>query len=147
MKIQALNAYDETSTEAKTDEYPYGFLRCSAKWWIEDKGKKGQRVIFQTVNPKTNRVNAPKKATYNLVSIIYRNPENNHFEVAGVSQYASSEEIEKFLNTYEGLREKDIETLNKRLKIQKVIDAKFASGELKFTIKVSEPISLSAMMG
>ena len=43
------------------DSYPYGFkLRTEARFWIES-NKKGQRMVFQTLNPKTNQYNKPKK--------------------------------------------------------------------------------------
>ena len=129
--LRALNVYDEQTTEAKTDDYPYGFLRCSAKWWIE--------------TSKTGRINAPKKSTYGLVKVIYKDPATGHYEVGGVHQYDSAEEIEKFLNTFENIRSSDLAILGKQLRMQKFIDAKFASGELKWVIKTTEMQSVGSM--
>lgn len=51
-----------------SDSYPYGRLKCTATFSVEFDKKKGFRSVFQTVNPKTGRLNAPKKSTYsNLV--------------------------------------------------------------------------------
>lgn len=44
--------------------YPYGRLRTEARFSVEFLPKKGFRSVFQTVNPKNNRENAPKKGTY-----------------------------------------------------------------------------------
>lgn len=44
--------------------YPYGRLRTSAFFSIEFVEKKGFRAVFQTINPKNGRHNAPKKNTY-----------------------------------------------------------------------------------
>lgn len=49
--------------EAK--DYPYGYKKTSAFFSIEFKKGKGFRSIFQTLNPKTGRLNAEKKGTYN----------------------------------------------------------------------------------
>lgn len=49
--------------EWDTDDYPYGRLRTSARWYVE--GSKGKKRIGRvTVNPKTGRPNKPKKTTY-----------------------------------------------------------------------------------
>lgn len=47
--------------------YPYGSLRTTAYFSIEFNPKKGFRSVFQTINPKTGRLNAEKKGTYNSV--------------------------------------------------------------------------------
>lgn len=55
--------------EYETDDYPYGRFRTTAKWWVE--GSRGrQRVVRTTINPKTGRVNAPKKTTYGVSAVI-----------------------------------------------------------------------------
>jgi hypothetical protein len=45
-------------------DYPYGSLRCTAFFSTEFVLKKGFRHVFQTINPKTKRLNAPKKSVY-----------------------------------------------------------------------------------
>ena len=141
-KINILAAYDEHTTEAKSDSYPYGRLRCQAKWWIEDNGKKGHRVCFQTINPKTGRVNAPKKGTYHLVAVLVTNPENGHVESHSVNPYQDSEKIEEFLNKY-NLREKDEKFLRAYLEAKHKFDEKMAAASFSFTIKTSAPIQVT----
>lgn len=46
------------------DGYPYGRLKCTAFFYIEFSPTKGFRNVFQTINPKTNSLNAPKRGTY-----------------------------------------------------------------------------------
>lgn len=125
-KIQILNAYDEHTTEAKSDSYPYGRLRCQAKWWIEDNGKKGHRICFQTINPKNNRVNAAKKGTYQAVCVLFKNEENGHVEHDSVHAYCSTEKLQEFINKY-NLREKDEKFLTAWIAAAKIMEEKRAA--------------------
>ena len=44
------------------NNYPYGFnQRTQIRYWIETTPKKGDRFCSQTLNPKNNRWNKPKK--------------------------------------------------------------------------------------
>lgn len=54
----------KTTDKAQVNNYPYGRLKCTAFFGLEFDKKKGFRSTFQTINPKTNRLNAPKKSTY-----------------------------------------------------------------------------------
>ena len=68
-----LKLLKEQPTEEKpylVADYPYGFkLRCQIRYWIETT-KRGQRFCSQTLNPKTNEWNKPKKSTYsNIVKV------------------------------------------------------------------------------
>ena len=132
-KIQILAAYDENTTEAKSDSYPYGRLRCQAKWWVEDNGKKGHRVCFQTINPKNGRVNAPKKGTYNMICVLFINPENGHVEHDSVHGYTTAEKVEEFINKY-NLREKDEKFLQAYLVAKRKFDEKMAKANFSFAI-------------
>lgn len=64
--------YLKTTATATSTNYPYGRLRCTATWSIEFKAGKGFRLVFQTINPKTNRLNAPKKGTYKLIEVLHQ---------------------------------------------------------------------------
>lgn len=102
MKIPTLqNVYSPETTEATTDNYPYGRLRCRAKWWIETHPKKGMRLGFQTVNPKTGRVNNPKYGTYKRVIVLFKNPDNGHIEHNALSAYDGPDKMQDFANKYE----------------------------------------------
>ena len=61
------------------ESYPYGGKRTQASFSVEFKKKMGFRSVFQTVNPTTNRMNAPKKGTYaDLITTIQE--ENGHYD-------------------------------------------------------------------
>jgi len=82
------------------DSYPYGFReKTEARFWIES-NKKGQRMIFQTLNPKTKQYNKPKAGNYYLVGVLYVD-ENNHVHFNGLSEYHPSESG-NFLEKYNG---------------------------------------------
>lgn len=54
--------------EIKTvDNYPYGRLKTKATFSLEFSSKKGFRSVFQTINPKTGRINKPKKGVYHEI--------------------------------------------------------------------------------
>jgi hypothetical protein len=59
------------------DSYPYGSLRCDAYFSLEYSPKKGVRSVFQTINPKTGRINAPKKSTYSEFVFMYLDSKNH----------------------------------------------------------------------
>lgn len=56
--------YLSTSEVATIEDYPYGRLKCTMTKTVEFANKKGFRVVSQTTNPKTGRLNAPKKSNY-----------------------------------------------------------------------------------
>jgi hypothetical protein len=79
------------------EDYPYGFrLRTTARYYIETVSKKGDRVVFQTLNPTTGKWNKPKKSTYSAIIILWLD-ENNHIKSSHLSAgWASAEQIEAF---------------------------------------------------
>jgi len=142
MKIPTLNAYDENTTEAKSDSYPYGRLKCQAKWWIESSGSKGQRVCFQNINPKTGRVNAAKKSVYGIIKVLIKNEENGHIQTAGVSHYDTAQETQAFLDRYEFIREKDVKFLENLIAMKARAEKHFAEHPIKFTITTLAPVQI-----
>lgn len=80
--------------------YPYGWKRTQAQYWIETT-KRGQRVVFRTKNPKTQKWNKPKKSTYSDIRILYRNSENGHIENDGLTfAYTDAKRLSEFLNQF-----------------------------------------------
>lgn len=73
--MQALEILTGTQ---RSDDYPYGRLRCSITFAVEFKPKKGFRYVTQTVNPKNGRVNKPKRGVYSHVMCLYREEESGH---------------------------------------------------------------------
>lgn len=65
------NTFFPTSHKDTVHDYPYGRLQCTRSQWVEFKPKEGFRHVTQTVNPKTGRLNAPKKSTYVDVMVLY----------------------------------------------------------------------------
>ena len=61
------------------DNYPYGFkLRTKIRYWVET-NKKGQRVLSQTLNPKTQKWNKPKPSIYGDMIFLYKD-EREHIK-------------------------------------------------------------------
>lgn len=59
------------AAKATVESYPYGRLRCKAFFWIEFKKSHGFRSVFQTINPKTDRLNAAKNGQYTSSGIAF----------------------------------------------------------------------------
>ena len=79
-------------------DYPYGFrLRCEIHYYVETT-KNGQRLVSQTINPKTGRLNKPKASTYSQI-VLAALDEQEHVVNLGISAY-SLEEAQKFQATY-----------------------------------------------
>ena len=61
---------DNEITAFRVEGYPYGRKRTSIRYWVESRPKKGQRFVSQTLNPKTQRWNNPKKSTYSSLIVM-----------------------------------------------------------------------------
>ena len=77
-----------TAEKVEVKDYPYGYtLRTTLFDSIQWNPKKGYRHVTQTVNPKTDRLNAPKKSTYSPLIVRYYNEQNHiktlHFDFNG----------------------------------------------------------------
>jgi len=63
--------YYKTSKKIKVENYPYGYTLKTDKYYsIEFKEKKGFRLEEQTLNPRTQKLNKPKKTTYKEVMLL-----------------------------------------------------------------------------
>ncbi|MEK6880453.1 MAG: hypothetical protein AABY22_12630, partial [Nanoarchaeota archaeon] len=78
------------------DNYPYGGLKCKMTFSVEFSKKKGYRSITQSVNPKTGRLNNPKKSTYSHFLYMVKEEETGHIKFEGF-QFYGYESIEKFI--------------------------------------------------
>lgn len=74
-----MKQYINSGEVVTVPSYPYGSLRCTAFFSLEYNPKKGFREVFQTINPKNERLNAPKKSVYAPCIIMYRN-EDGHIK-------------------------------------------------------------------
>lgn len=63
--------YLKTIDAHTVENYPYGFrLKTSMTFSLEFNPKKGFRSVSQSVNPKTGKLNKPKKSTYNYLKVL-----------------------------------------------------------------------------
>ena len=114
------------------DDYPYGRYRTKMRYWIETNKTHGDRVCRQSLNPKTDKWNNPKKSTYSEVMVLKKNPSNGHVETDSLSTWAGEERIKEFMNKYE-LNEQQ----KKRCK--QLIILNRASKHIKYEIKPHDP--------
>lgn len=67
-----LSGHTSFETAHKVSNYPYGFkLRTDIYFWIETTPNKGDRFCSVTVDPKTGKLNKPKKSTYSDFMYLY----------------------------------------------------------------------------
>jgi hypothetical protein len=88
----------------QVDSYPYGRLRTTAFFSCEYVNGKGTRSIFQTINPKTGKLNAEKKSTYSPVLLNYTNLNTGHVGTIGTG-FNGHEEINSGLHFMNEFRE------------------------------------------
>ncbi len=82
------------------EDYPYGFRnRTDIRYWIETTNR-GDRFCSQTLNPKTNEWNKPKKSTYSDVMILIAN-KIGHVRTISCSTNDKKEKANAFLKTFE----------------------------------------------
>lgn len=134
-----MNTYLYNHTDENTayvvDNYPYGFRsRTKIRYWIETTNY-GDRFCRQTLNPKTNKWNKPKKSTYSAVMVMFLNA-NKHvtydcFDLG----WSNEEKIKSFLSRIGG-----IDKLNEQqvAKAKKGIAISRTQEKISYTI---EPVS------
>ena len=82
----------------KVENYTYGYnQKTTAFFGMEFNAKKGYRSTFQTINPKTGRLNAKKCSTYSYLKVTTQD-ENNvvkslHFDFNGDENMNKSAEF------------------------------------------------------
>lgn len=82
------------------NNYPYGFrLRTDIRYWVETTNR-GDRFCSQTLNPKTNQWNQPKKSTYSDVMVLV-GAENGHIRTLSCSLNDKKEKANAFLTKFE----------------------------------------------
>lgn len=94
----ALFGHTDEDSAYYVEDYPYGYrLRTTIRYWLETDRKHGDRFVSQTLNPKTNRWNKPKKSTYCLVGAMMLD-DKQHVTWTGLSHWAKPEAIAAFLD-------------------------------------------------
>lgn len=98
MKLNILEKQPTQENPYIVENYPYGFrLRTKIRYWVETTNR-GQRFVSQTLNPKTQEWNKPKKSTYDNIVLIGLN-EKGHIQYTSIGVY-SLEETKKFNEKY-----------------------------------------------
>nr|WP_315173541.1 hypothetical protein [uncultured Flavobacterium sp.] len=80
-----------SSEKLTSENYPYGRLRATAYFSVEY-NKKGARTVFQTICPKSGRLNKPKNSTYYKV-ILPCEQSNGHFDSVGYLDFNGTSSI------------------------------------------------------
>ena len=84
-----------SSEKLTSDNYPYGRLRATAFFSVEY-NKKGARTVFQTICPKSGRLNKPKNSTYYKV-ILPCEESNGHYDYCGYLDFSGTDDINRGL--------------------------------------------------
>jgi hypothetical protein len=99
MELTQVNAmFGHTSEESAyvVADYPYGYrVRTQIRYWLETTSR-GDRLCSQTLNPKTERWNKPKKSTYSAVGCMYRD-EADHVQWFGIGHHSAPDVVAEFL--------------------------------------------------
>lgn len=119
-----LTILEPQPTEEKpyyVDDYPYGFrLRTRIRYWIETTNR-GQRFVSQTLNPKTDRWNKPKKSVYSNILLMGLD-ERNYVDHTGLDMYSSQEAIDFHLKYSKYLSEHQTKEVTNIIKMLQVYD-------------------------
>lgn len=84
-----------SSEKLTSDSYPYGRLRTTAFFSVEY-NKKGARTVFQTICPKSGRLNKPKNSTYYEV-VLPCEESNGHYDYCGYLNFNGTDDINRGL--------------------------------------------------
>ena len=131
---EVLRNYENEDTAFVVNDYPYGFrLRTKIRYWVETKKGYGQRFCSQTLNPKTDKWNKPKKGTYNVIIGMYKD-ENDHitYETLSSGGWSKEEQIQEFEKVFSPFTEHQTKA------IRYIRATNKANEVIKVTIKPSE---------
>ena len=74
-----MKSYHTTTAQVAVENYPYGYkLKTTLTHSLEFKSGKGFRHVTQTVNPKTGRLNNPKRGIYYPLMLLATDSETNY---------------------------------------------------------------------
>jgi hypothetical protein len=123
-RVTVLTGHTSPETAYVVDDYPYGSLRCTIRFWIET-GTKGtakgqQRIARQTTNPKREGEvwNKPHVSTYSEIKVLYLDG-IGHVQTWGVGFHMSPEDDARarLMGIYDQLTEADRARYDVLLKI------------------------------
>lgn len=133
-----LKGHTSFETAYKIENYPWGYkLRTTMHIWVESVKKKGDRIIRQTIDPKTNRLCAPKASTFSPIKWIYLD-EQGHVQSTGLNIYTNKEVVSKCIELIgiENLNEFQRTQYNQLMGINEVVRDEFTDKVKKdFSVK------------
>ena len=100
---------DSADNSVVVDDYPWGYkLRTKRKYWIETT-KRGDRLCYQTLNPKTDKWCAVKKSTYTGIKVLYEN-EDGHIKTLSLSpEWDKKEWLKEFQDLVDETKLSDLQ--------------------------------------
>jgi len=123
------------------EDYPYGRrLRTQMRVWVETKEKFGQRMVTQTLNPKTKKWNKPKKGTYSHIIVLKKKVQTDgRTFIRPESPETGMDVTVKSLKKWGDQHELDDYQKEALTRIQVGVNAR---KYIKYTVTTSEPIDL-----
>jgi hypothetical protein len=91
----------KTTEKVEVNNYPYGYLKTTAFFSLEHKPGKGFRTVFQTINPKTGKLNKVKNSTYSPVMVMYKEETTGHIKYYSFRFYDNNDKIKDCKFMYE----------------------------------------------
>lgn len=99
--VQILTGHKSPETAFLIEDYPYGHkVRTQKRVWIEEKPKKGFRLMEQTKNPKTGAWNKPAAGNYYAFGMAMFLDERGYVEHVAVGEYSRDADIVSFIRTF-----------------------------------------------
>ncbi len=139
---------DSFENAIEVSNYPWGFrLKTKRRTWIETNKTQGDRLCFCTLNPKTQKWCAVKKATYNAVEVLFID-ENEHIKSDAIWKYGTNDQkIQDFLAAvnYEKLNDLQKKQVCKLRSINKVMEKVNFKIEKVSEYNLSDPLDLIRM--
>ena len=139
---------DSFDNALEVSNYPWGFrLKTKRRTWIETNKTQGDRLCFCTLNPKTDKWCAVKKATYNAVEVLFID-ENEHIKSDAIYKYGvNDEKIKDFLSGVDydqlnDLQKKQVLKLKAMNKVMEKVTFKIAKVS---EYNLSDPLDLIRM--
>jgi len=148
-EIQILKDQPTKENPYIVESYPYGRLRTQARFYIETNKRYGQRFVKQTLNPKTNRWNKPKKSTYAQIKLAGLN-EKNHITHISLSMYSSEEAKifkEKYWEYLDDHQQKELINIIKMLEVYDKVEWKIEAQKYRDmrTGEITESVNIMEM--
>lgn len=97
-----LTGYINEGTAKEIENYPYGRYRTKIRYWVETT-KNGDRFASQTLNPKTDQWNKPKKSTYSDVMVMTVDFRGYIAYVCYSVAYTDEKDLLKFMEKIKGI--------------------------------------------